>query len=93
MQLKAKDLELKEKKLAVDAAAKADQVRVEEERIAAQKEIAAMQVAATAAAARDKLSKQMQLEGTRIGVDIAKTKDQMRMQAQSRQPKPEKKDK
>jgi len=90
LQLKAKDLELKEKKLAVDAAAKADQVRVEEERIAAQKEIAAMQVAATAAAARDKLSKQMQLEGTRIGVDIAKTKDQMRMQAQARQPNSEK---
>ena len=93
LQLKAKDLEIKEKKLAVDAAAKADQVRIEEERIAAQKEIAAMQVAATAAAARDKLSKQMQLEGTRIGVDIAKSKDQMRMQSQSRQPKPEKKDK
>ena len=96
LQLKAKDLELKEKKLAVDAAAKADQVRVEEERIAAQKEIAAMQVAATAAAAKDKLSKQMQLEGTRIGVDIAKSKDQMRMQAQARQqqqnqPRPEKK--
>ena len=85
LQLKAKDLELKEKKLAVDAAAKADQVRIEEERIAAQKEIAAMQVAASAAAAKDKLSKQMQLEGTRIGVDIAKTKDQMRMQAQARQ--------
>ena len=91
LQLKAKDLELKEKKLAVDAAAKADQVRVEEERIAAQKEIAAMQVAATAAAARDKLSKQMQLEGTRIGVDIAKSKDQMRMQSQARQPNSEKK--
>ena len=96
LQLKAKDLELKEKKLAVDAAAKADQVRVEEERIAAQKEIAAMQVAATAAAAKDKLSKQMQLEGTRIGVDIAKSKDQMRMQSQARQqqqnqPRPEKK--
>ena len=95
LQLKAKDLEIKEKKLAVDAAAKADQIRVEEERIAAQKEIAAMQVAATAAAAKDKLSKQMQLEGTRIGVDIAKTKDQMRMQAQNRQqqPKPENKPK
>jgi hypothetical protein len=96
LQLKAKDLELKEKKLAVDAAAKADQVRVEEERIAAQKEIAAMQVAATAAAAKDKLRNQMQLEGTRIGVDIAKAKDQMRMQGQNRQqqqPKPEKKPK
>jgi hypothetical protein len=96
LQLKAKDLELKEKKLAVDAAAKADQLRIEQERIGAQKEIAAMQVAATAAAARDKLDRQMELEGTRIGVDIAKAKDQLRMQAQARQqnrPKSEKKDK
>lgn len=97
LQLKAKDLEIKEKKLTVDAMAKADQLRIEEERIAAQKEIAAMQVAATAAAAKDKLSKQMQLEGTRIGADIAKSKAQMQMQAQARQqqtqPKSEKKSK
>ena len=85
LQLKAKDLEIKEKKVVTDAAAKADQIRIEQERIAAQKEIAAMQVAATAAAARDKLSKQMELEGTRIGVDIAKSRDQMRMQREARQ--------
>jgi hypothetical protein len=80
LQLRQQDLELKKQKQTIDAAAKADQIRVEESRIAAQKEIAAMQVGATAAAARDKLSKQQQLEGARMGIDIAKTKAQMAVQ-------------
>ena len=41
------------------------------------KEIAAMQVAATAAAAKDKLARQQELEGLRIGADIAKSKAMM----------------
>jgi len=77
LQLKMRDLELKAQKQATDAAAKADQIRVEEARIAAQKEIAAMQVAANAAAAKDKLNKSMELEGTKLGVQIAKDKAQM----------------
>ena len=80
LQLRQQDLELKKQKQATDAAAKADQIRVEESRIAAQKEIAAMQVGATAAAARDKLAKNQQLEGTRMGIDIAKSKAQMAVQ-------------
>jgi hypothetical protein len=77
LQLKMKDLELKAQKQATDAAAKADQIRVEESRIAAQKEIAAMQVAANAAAAKDKLSKSMELEGAKLGAQIAKDRAQM----------------
>jgi hypothetical protein len=83
LQLKMKELELKAQKQQVDAAEKADRIRVEEARIAAQKEIAAMQVGANAAAARDKLNKQMELEGVRVGVDIAKHKAQ---QSASRPP-------
>jgi hypothetical protein len=95
LQLRQQDLELKKQKQATDAAAKADQIRVEEARIAAQKEIAAMQVGATAAAARDKLAKNQQLEGTRIGVEIAKHKAQMAVQnaqrmAQRNQPQQQK---
>ena len=77
LQLKQQDLQLKMQKQQIDAAAKADQLRIEEARIAAQKEIAAMQVAATAAAAKDKLKNQMQLEGTKLGIDIAKSREQM----------------
>ena len=91
LQIKMHELKLKEQKQQVDAAAKADQLRIEESRIAAQKEIAAMQVGATAAAAKDKLQKQQQLEGTRIGADIAKHRAQMAAQmAQRANQKPKK---
>ncbi len=84
LQIKMQELQLKVQKQQVDAAAKADQLRIEESRIAAQKEIAAMQVGATAAAVKDKLQKQQLLEGTRIGVDIAKNRAQMAMQMAQR---------
>jgi hypothetical protein len=84
LQIKMQELQLKAQKQQIDAAAKADQLRIEESRIAAQKEIAAMQVGASAAAAKDKLQKQQLLEGTKIGVDIAKNRAQMAMQMAQR---------
>ena len=78
LQLKMQELQLKQQKQQIEAAAKADQIRVEEARIEAQKEIAAMQVAATAAAKRDQLRKQQELEGTKMGIDIAKHRSQQR---------------
>jgi len=91
LQIKMQELQLKQQKQQVDAQAKAQQMQIEQARIAAQKEIAAMQVGATAAATKDKLEKQQQLESTRIGVDIAKHKAQMAMQtAQRASQKPKK---
>jgi len=91
LQIKMQELQLKAQKQQIDAAAKADQLRIEESRIAAQKEIAAMQVGASAAAAKDKLQKHQELEGARIGVDIAKNRAQMAMQmAQRASQKPKK---
>jgi hypothetical protein len=91
LQIKMQELQLKAQKQQIDAAAKADQLKIEESRIAAQKEIAAMQVGATAAATKDKLQKMQELEGTKIGVDIAKNKAQMAMQmAQRSSQKPRK---
>jgi hypothetical protein len=84
LQIKMQELQLKQQKQQVDAAAKADQLRIEESRIVAQKEIAAMQVGASAAAAKDKLQKQQMLEGAKIGVDIAKNRAQMAVQAAQR---------
>jgi hypothetical protein len=91
LQIKQGELQLKQQKQAMEAAAKADQIRVEEARIAAQKEIAAMQVAATAAAKRDQLNKQQEAEGARMGIDVAKHRAQMAVQqaqraAQNKQP-------
>ena len=95
LQLKQQEVQLKAQKQQQEAQAKAQQLQLEAARIAAQKEIAAMQVSASAAAAKDKLNKQMHAEGVRMGIDAAKHRAQMSaeqrrsMQAQQR---PEKKD-
>jgi hypothetical protein len=77
LQLKAKEVEIKEKKLQIDAAAKVDQQDIERERIAAQKEIAGMQVGAKVAKDKAELASKGQLEGLRIGSEIAKNQAQM----------------
>ena len=92
LQIKMQELQLKAQKQQIDAAAKADQLKIEESRIAAQKEIAAMQVGASAAAAKDKLQKMQELEGTKIGVDIAKNRAQMALQAAQRSSQKPRKD-
>jgi hypothetical protein len=84
LQIKQGELQLKQQKQQIDAAAKADQLRIEESRIAAQKEIAAMQVGANAAAKRDQLAKQQEAEGVRMGIDVAKHKAQMAVQMAQR---------
>jgi len=84
LQLKQGELQLKQQKQQIDAAAKADQIRIEEARIAAQKEIAAMQVAAQSAAKKDQLNKQMEAEGVRMGIDAAKHRAQMAVQQAQR---------
>jgi hypothetical protein len=85
LQLKMQEFQLKQQKQQIDAAAKADQLEIEKSRIEAQMQIAAMQVSATAAGKRDQLAKQQELEGVRIGVDAAKHRAQMAVQAAQRQ--------
>ena len=88
LKIKEAEIQLKAQKQQVEAAAKADQLRIEESRIAAQKEIAAMQVAANAAAQKDKLNRQQEAEGMRIGADIAKHRAQMSAQQAQRVARP-----
>jgi stress response protein YsnF len=80
LQIKMEELKLKQQKQQADEMAKAAQIEVEQARIAAQKEIASMQVGANAAAAKDKLQKQQFFEGSKLGVDIAKHRAQMAAQ-------------
>ena len=74
LQIKQQELQLKAQKQQQDAMAKAEQLRIEQARIAAQKEIAAMQVRATAATARDKAIRQQVTDTNRMQVDAAKHK-------------------
>jgi hypothetical protein len=80
LQIKQGELQLKQQKQQIDAATKADQIRIEESRIAAQKEIAAMQVGAQAAANKDKAARQQETEGMRMGIDAAKHRAQLAVQ-------------
>jgi hypothetical protein len=84
LQIKAKETEIKEKKLAVDAASKADQLDIERERIAAQERIAGLQVGAKVATDRANLSAKEQADGLRMGVDIAREMSQRAAQTPTR---------
>lgn len=87
LEIKAKEVELKEKKLAIDAANLADKTEIEKERIAAQKEIAGLQVGAKIATDKANLSAKQQEAGLRMGVEIARETAQM---AQPKEPVSEK---
>jgi hypothetical protein len=84
LQIKAQEVALKQQKLQIDAAAQADKIRIEEERIAAQKEIAGMQVGAKVAKDKADLEARQEEAGVRMGIDIAKSRDQMVRTTQTR---------
>ena len=63
LQLKAQEVEIKMKKMQIEAAAKADQLEIEKARIAAQKEIAGMQVTAKAQAEKANIASKEKMEG------------------------------
>jgi hypothetical protein len=84
LQIKAQEVQIKQQKLQTDAAAKADQLQIERDRIAAQKEIAGMQVGAKVAKDKAELASKNQLDGLRIGSEIARNKAQMAAQTQQK---------
>jgi hypothetical protein len=75
--LKAKELELKQMKLQIDAADKSDRLELEDKRIETQKEIAGMQVGAKTAKDRADLDAKMELEGLKVGTQIAERRTQL----------------
>jgi len=76
LQIKQQEAQTKQAKVAMDAAAKADQLEIEKERIAAQERIAGLQVGAKIATDKANLSAKQQEAGLRIGVDIAREMSQ-----------------
>ena len=77
LQIKMKKLELDEKKIITDAAAKADQLEIERERLRSQERIAGMQIGAKVEGEKRSLSAKQQADGVRMGLDAAKSKAQM----------------
>lgn len=98
LQIKSQEVQIKQAQLQAETAAKAQQLAVEQERIASQERIAMMQ--AQAKAQKDSVELQVQreiegaklaskerLEGSKLGVDIAKHSDQMSKQERSQKGK------
>ena len=80
--IKQKEVDLKEKKLMIEAAEKNDKLELEQARIEAQKEIAGLQVGAKIATSKSDLDAKQEAEGLRMGIEIAR--DSM---SQAQQPK------
>ena len=80
LQLKAQEMEIKQKKMEIDAAKGADQIEIEKMRIAAQKEIAGMQIGAKVKTDKENLMAKQQLEGMRLGHQIGSSQAQLNQQ-------------
>jgi hypothetical protein len=72
MALKAKEVQIKEKKLMADAAAKADQLRIERDRIESQEKIAGMNATLKFQKDTKELQAKQVAEGLKMGVEYAK---------------------
>ena len=83
LKLKQQEVDLKMRKMQIEAASKADQLEIEKARIAAQKEIAGMQVGAKLTSDKNVMASKERIEGMRLGNDIGKSKAQLNQQAQA----------
>ncbi len=72
LELKEREVVLKETKLKIDAAEKNDRLELEMARIESQEEIAGLQVGAKIATDEANLSAKEQMEGLRMGVEVAR---------------------
>jgi hypothetical protein len=75
LQIKAQDVQRKAQKDQSDIALKQEQIQVERERIQSQENIEGAKAGAKMSYDKDKLNRTMELDATRMGVDIAKARD------------------
>jgi len=80
LQLKAQEIDIKQKKLDMEATAKADQIEIEKQRIAAQKEIAGMQIGAKVKTDKESLLAKQRLEGMKLGHQVGQSQAQLEQQ-------------
>ena len=94
LQLKIQELELKKQKLSIDAATQADKLELEREKVSAQFELEGMKLGMKSQFDQAKAASANEIEGVRMGTDIAKTKADMefrRQEINKPQPKPKSK--
>jgi hypothetical protein len=74
LQLKAQELEIKKQKIQVDGAAKADELNLKKQEMESRAELEMVKLTQVSQQKAREMQSREQLEGTKIGVDIAKTK-------------------
>jgi hypothetical protein len=77
LQIKNKEVEIKEKQMMIDAAAQADRLALDREKLKADMEREGLKLGLKAQSDQLKMQADQEREGLRIGVDIAKSKAQM----------------
>jgi hypothetical protein len=77
LQIKSKEVEIKEKQMMIDAAAQADRLALDREKLKADQEREGLKLGLKAQNDQRKMEADQEREGLRIGVDVAKTKAQM----------------
>jgi hypothetical protein len=77
LQIKSKEVEIKEKQMMIDAAAQADRLALDREKLKADLEREGLKLGLKAQNDQRKMEAEQEREGLRIGVDVAKTKAQM----------------
>ena len=77
LQLRAKEVEIKEKQLMIDAASQADKLALEREKLTAEMEKQGVQIGLQAQNAKAKLEAQQQLEVLKASVDMEKARAKM----------------
>jgi hypothetical protein len=80
LQLKQQEVAIKEKKLAADAATKADELELRKEEVKGRLQLDAMKIGAQIEDNKAKMTAQNEAEGVRLGLDVAKSKQQHEMQ-------------
>ena len=90
LQLRARELDIKEKKLAADAAAQADRIDIERERMENTSELGLLKATKDVEHKQAMLRAQQERDGTKMGIEIAKSREQNAIKMQqntARQPK------
>jgi hypothetical protein len=88
LQIKQGELELKKNKLIMESAEKQDRIELEQQRIAAQKEIAGLQVGAKIATDKNNLDAKQEEAGLRLGVELARGAVQSEQQSPASKTQP-----
>ena len=83
LQLKGQELELKKQKIMMDAAAKADAQALKEQEVSGKLELEALRTGAQIKESQTKQQFEQERAGVQMGADIAKSKAQMAVQAQT----------